>query len=54
MYEEYSAETMSFNPPVQAPPNKMKKGKMTQVSTAPFDKLQEFSVDVDYFKSVNN
>ena len=45
---------MSFNPPVQPPPKKFKKGKMTQVSTSQFDKLQDFSVDVDYFFSVKS
>ena len=52
MYEEYSSETMSFNPQVQPPAKRMKRGKMTQISTAQFDKLPELPVDIDYFASV--
>merc|ERR1712025_437106 len=52
IYEEYSSETMSFNPQVQPPAKRMKRGKMTQISTAQFAKLPELPVDIDYFASV--
>jgi len=52
IYQEFSAEKMSFNPPVQPPPKKAKKGKMSQISTAQFDKLGDFSPDVDYHTSL--
>jgi len=52
IYHEFSAEKMSFNPQVQPPPKKLKKGKMSQISTAQFDKLGDFSPDVDYHMSL--
>ena len=53
VFQDFSPEAMTFNPSVQPPPKKAKRGKMTQISTAQFDKLGKFSPDVDYFSNLS-
>ena len=54
MYGEYTAENMSFNPPVKPPESKKKRGKMTPISTTPLDEIGDLSPDVDYHSSFIN
>ena len=54
MYGEYTAENMSFNPPVKPPESKKKRGKMTPISTTPLDEIGDLSPDLDYHSSFIN
>jgi len=53
MYHEYSPDTGTFNPPIEPPNKKSKRGKITQTTISIELDTIEISQDLDFFGGIN-